>query len=125
MTLAQERESIDREHAEITSIVAQIRSAGDAQDFALTKRLLLALQAIEEMHYASEDALMRSAGLDMPVGHQAAHAQLIDTLRSINLTIIVENLRAVSPRITAHLESALEHMHKSDEELWAALDEAR
>ena len=121
MELTLQRESIDRDHAEIASTVAQIRHACDAQDFGLTRRLLLALQAIEEAHYASEDALMRAAGLEMPAGHQSEHAQLIEALRRINQTIVVENLRSVSPRIAAHLEAALEHMHRSDVELWSAL----
>lgn len=121
MELTRQRASIDRDHAEIASIVAQIRSASNAQDFGLTRQLLLALQAIEETHYASEDALMRAAGLDLPTGHRAEHARLIDTLRSINQTIVVENLRSISPRIAAHLEAALEHMQKSDSELWATL----
>lgn len=125
MELARQRESIDRDHAEIASTVAQIRGASDARDFGLTRRLLLVLQAIEEAHYASEDALMRAAGLDMPAGHQAEHAQLIETLRLINQTIVVENLRSVSPRIAAHLEAALEHMQRSDSELWATLAQQR
>ena len=121
MELTRQRESIDRDHADLASIAAQIRRASDAQDFRLTKQLLLDLQAHEETHYASEDALMRAAGFDMPARHRAEHAQLIDTLRSINHTILIENLRSVSPRIAAHLEAALEHMHKSDSELWAML----
>ena len=121
MELTRQRELIDTDHADLASIVAKIRHAGDAQDFRLTKLLLLDLQAHEETHYASEDALMRAAGFDMPARHRAEHAQLIDTLRLINQTLLVENLRSVSPRITAHLEAALEHMHKSDSELWATL----
>jgi hemerythrin-like metal-binding protein len=119
MPFTRQRELIDREHADLASIVAQIRRATDAQDFRLTTLLLRDLQALEESHYASEEALMRAAGLELLARHRAEHAQLIDTLRSINQTILVENLRSVSPRIAAHLESALEHMHKSDSELWA------
>lgn len=121
MELTLQRESIDRDHADLASIVTKIRHAGDAQDFRLTKLLLLDLQAHEETHYASEDALIRAAGFDMPAGHRAEHAQLIDILQLINQTLLVENLRSVSPRIAAHLEAALEHMHKSDSELWATL----
>ena len=121
MELTQQREAIDRDHADLASIVVQIRRASDAQDFRLTRQLLLDLQAHEETHYAGEDALMRAAGFDMPEHHRAEHAQLIDTLRSINQTVLVENLRSVNPSITAHLEAALEHMHKSDSELWAML----
>ena len=121
MERAPQRESIERDHADLASIVAQIRCASDARDFRLTAQLLLELHALEEAHYASEDALIRAAGFEMPVRHQAEHAQLIDTLRLINQTILVENLSSLSPRIAAHLEAALEHMHTSDAELWAIL----
>ena len=125
MELTELRGAIDSDHAEIASIVAQIRDASEALDFGVTKQLLRALQAVEETHYASEYALMRAAGRDMPAGHQVEHAQLIETLRSINQTIVVENLCSVNPRIAAHLEAALEHMQKSDSELWAMLVETR
>lgn len=121
MELTAQRESIEKDHADIASIVAEIRRASDAQDFGLTRRLLLALQALEEKHYAREDALMRATGVDMPARHREEHAQLIDALRSINQTIAVEDLRSISPRVAAHLEAALEHMHKSDLELWAII----
>ena len=121
MPLTRERELIDRDHADLASLMAQIRRASDAQDFRLTTQLLRDLQALEEAHYASEDALMRAAGFEMLASHRAEHAQLIDTLRSINQTILVENLRSVSPLIAAHLEAALEHMHRSDSEFWAML----
>lgn len=121
MELTAQRESIEKDHADIASIVAEIRRASDAQDFGLTRQLLLALQALEEEHYAREDALMRATGVDMPARHREEHAQLIDALRSINQTIAVEDLRSISPRVAAHLEAALEHMHKSDLELWAII----
>jgi len=121
MELTAQRESIEKDHADIASIVAEIRRASDAQDFGLTRQLLLALQALEVEHYAREDALMRATGVDMPARHREEHAQLIDALRSINQTIAVEGLRSISPRVAAHLEAALEHMHKSDLELWAII----
>jgi hemerythrin len=124
MELTRHRELIDRDHVDLASIVAQVRRAIDAQDFRLAKQLLLDLQRLEEAHYASEAALMRAAGLDMPAPHRAEHAELIDTLRSINHTLLIENLHSISPRVAAHVAAALEHMHKSDLELWVMLADA-
>jgi len=122
MRLAQQRDLIDRDHAGLAALMYRIRQAIDAQDFSRTIDLLLELQELEEAHYAGEEALMVEAGFSMHADHRAQHAQLIDTLRSINHTLLAENCRSTSPCIAAHLEEALRHMHESDTKLWAHLE---
>ena len=117
-----QRDRIDRDHADITALMHRIREASDAEDFQLTIGLLIELQALEEAHYASEETLMIDAGFWMHSEHRAEHAQLIDTLRSINQALLSENCRAASPSIAAHLEAALQHIRESDTRMWAHVD---
>jgi len=72
---------------------------------------------LEAKHYAREDALMRAVGYAQADAHRAEHARMLDTLKSINETLVWENLGAISPQVVAHIEAAVAHMMHADEAL--------
>lgn len=106
-----------RDHAEIADLVARLRGALDRGDQQEMKSLLMALQMVEAKHYATEDALMRAVGYDLADAHRAEHANMLETLKRINETLVWENLAAISPQVVAHIEAALEHMIDADQAL--------
>jgi len=108
---------IVRDHAEINNLVEQLRSATERGDQATMKSLLMGLEMLEAKHYAQEDALMRAVGYAHAEAHRAEHAKMLDTLRSINATLVWENMGAISPQVVAHIEAAVAHMMHADEAL--------
>jgi len=108
---------IVRDHAEINSLVEQLRAATERGDHATMKSLLMGLEMLEAKHYAQEDALMRAVGYAQADAHRAEHAKMLDTLRSINATLVWENMGAISPQVVAHIEAAVAHMMHADEAL--------
>ena len=119
--LSQHREQVEREHEMLADLASQIRSSSGRSDFRTAARLLVELQALEEAHYAAEEAALRDSGSSMPEKHRIQHAGLLDVLRSINHDIRSGDSRTVSPLIAAHLEAALAHMHEEDRALWAGI----
>jgi len=108
---------IVRDHAEINKLVEQLRAATERGDHATMKSLLMGLEMLEARHYAQEDALMRAVGYAQAEAHRAEHAKMLDTLRSINATLVWENMGAISPQVVAHIEAAVAHMMHADEAL--------
>jgi len=108
---------IVRDHAEIADLVARLRRALDRGDHDEMKSLLMALQMAEAKHYATEDALMRAVGYAQADAHRAEHANMLETLKRINETLVWENLGAISPQVVAHIEAALAHMIDADQAL--------
>ena len=97
MTPEEHIDHIVRDHADINELVAQLRAATERGDHATMKSLLMGLEMLEAKHYAREDALMRAVGYAQADAHRAEHAKMLDTLRSINATLVWENMRAISP----------------------------
>jgi hemerythrin-like metal-binding protein len=108
---------IVRDHADINDLVAQLRAATERGDHATMKSLLIGLEMLEAKHYAREDALMRAVGYPNAEAHRAEHAKMLDTLRSINETLVWENMGAISPQVVAHIEAAVAHMMDADQAL--------
>jgi hemerythrin-like metal-binding protein len=108
---------IVRDHADINDLVAQLRAATERGDHATMKSLLIGLEMLEAKHYAREDALMRAVGYTNADAHRAEHAKMLDTLRSINETLVWENMGAISPQVVAHIEAAVAHMTDADQAL--------
>ena len=108
---------IVRDHAEINELVRQLRAATDRGDHATMKSLLIGLEMLEAKHYAREDALMRAVGYAHADAHRREHANMLDTLKRINETLVWENMGAISPQVVAHIEAALAHMMHADEAL--------
>jgi len=108
---------IVRDHAEINDLVEQLRAATERGDHATMKSLLMGLEMLEAKHYAREDALMRAVGYAQADAHRAEHARMLDTLKSINETLVWENMGAISPQVVAHIEAAVAHMMHADEAL--------
>jgi hemerythrin-like metal-binding protein len=108
---------IVRDHADINDLVAQLRAATERGDHATMKSLLIGLEMLEARHYAREDALMRAVGYTNAVAHRAEHAKMLDTLRSINETLVWENMGTISPQVVAHIEAAVAHMMDADQAL--------
>lgn len=117
MTPKEHIDHIVRDHAEINDLVAELRAATERGDQATMKSLLIGLEMLEARHYAREDALMRAVGYAQADAHRAEHAKMLDTLKSINATLVWENLGAISPQVVAHIEAALAHMMHADEAL--------
>lgn len=117
MTPQEHIDHIVRDHAEINSLVEQLRAATERGDHATMKSLLMGLEMLEAKHYAQEDALMRAVGYAQADAHRAEHAKMLDTLRSINATLVWENMAAISPQVVAHIEAAVAHMLHADEAL--------
>ncbi|MCG6953786.1 MAG: hypothetical protein LJE90_15560 [Betaproteobacteria bacterium] len=117
MTPEEHIDHIVRDHADINELVAQLRAATERGDHATMKSLLMGLEMLEAKHYAREDALMRAVGYAQADAHRAEHAKMLDTLRSINATLVWENMRAISPQVVAHIEAAVAHMLHADEAL--------
>lgn len=117
MTPEEHIDHIVRDHAEINNLVEQLRAATERGDHATMKSLLMGLEMLEAKHYAREDALMRAVGYAQADAHRAEHAKMLDTLRSINATLVWENLGAISPQVVAHIEAAVAHMMHADEAL--------
>jgi len=108
---------IVRDHAEIADLVARLRAALERGDHDEMKSLLMALQMVEAKHYATEEALMRAVGYAQADTHRAEHANMLETLKRINETLVWENLAAISPQVVAHIEAALTHMIDADQAL--------
>jgi len=106
-----------RDHAEIADLVVRLRAAVDRGDHGTMRSLLMALQLVEARHYATEDALMHAVSYDGAEAHRAEHAEMLETLKRINETLVWENVGAISPQVVAHLEAALEHMRDADQAL--------
>lgn len=117
MTPQDHIDHIVRDHAEINDLVEQLRAATERGDQATMKSLLMGLEMLEARHYAQEDALMRAVGYAQADAHRAEHAKMLDTLRSINATLVWENMAAISPQVVAHIEAAVAHMMHADEAL--------
>lgn len=117
MTPEEHIDHIVRDHAEINNLVEQLRAATERGDHATMKSLLMGLEMLEAKHYAREDALMRAVGYAQADAHRAEHARMLDTLKSINETLVWENLGAISPQVVAHIEAAVAHMMHADEAL--------
>ena len=117
MTPEEHIDHIVRDHAEINDLVEQLRAATERGDHATMKSLLMGLEMLEAKHYAREDALMRAVGYAQADAHRAEHARMLDTLRSINETLVWENMGAISPQVVAHIEAAVAHMMHADEAL--------
>jgi hemerythrin-like metal-binding protein len=108
---------IVRDHAEIADLVARLRRALERGDHGEMKSLLMTLEMVEARHYATEDALMRAVGYAQAEAHRAEHANMLETLKRINETLVWENLGAISPQVVAHIEAALAHMIDADQAL--------
>jgi hemerythrin-like metal-binding protein len=106
-----------RDHAEIADLVARLRRALERGDHGEMKSLLMTLEMVEARHYATEDALMRAVGYAQAEAHRAEHANMLETLKRINETLVWENLGAISPQVVAHIEAALAHMIDADQAL--------
>ena len=117
MTPEEHIDHIVRDHADINDLVAQLRAATERGDHATMKSLLIGLEMLEAKHYAREDALMRAVGYAQADAHRAEHAKMLDTLRSINETLVWENMGAISPQVVAHIEAAVAHMMDADQAL--------
>ena len=117
MTPEEHIDHIVRDHADINDLVAQLRAATERADHATMKSLLIGLEMLEAKHYAREDALMRAVGYPNADAHRAEHAKMLDTLRSINETLVWENMGAISPQVVAHIEAAVAHMMDADQAL--------
>ena len=117
MTPEEHIDHIVRDHADINDLVAQLRAATERGDHATMKSLLIGLEMLEAKHYAREDALMRAVGYPNADAHRAEHAKMLDTLRSINETLVWENMGAISPQVVAHIEAAVAHMMDADQAL--------
>ncbi len=109
--------NVVRDHAEIADLVARLRSAVDRGDHGGMRSLLMALQLAEARHYETEDALMRAVAYDGAEAHHAEHAEMLETLKRINETLVWENVGTISPQVVAHLETALAHMRDADQAL--------
>ena len=108
---------ISHDHAEISEVVESLRGLLAAGDYGEARSLLMKLQRIEIRHYATEEALMRAVGYDQADIHRAEHAAMLDTLARINQALALEAAASISPRILAHLETALAHMIEADQKL--------
>ena len=105
------------DHAELKELIGRLRQAIQDGHFELSKSLLHALHAIEAQHYANEEALMQAVDYIHADSHRAQHAELLCCLENINRTIALENLRAISPEVAEHLDSAITHMVEADRKL--------
>jgi hemerythrin len=110
-------DTASHDHTEMASIVRLLRAALDAGDHDLMQSLLRELLMVEVRHYATEEALMRAVAYDEADTHRRQHAEMVDTLKRIVQTLVVENLASVSPQIVAHFETALAHMIDADQRL--------
>jgi len=106
-----------RDHAEMAGLVRRLRAALDAGEHDLMQSLLRELLMVEVSHYATEEALMRAVAYDDADTHRRQHAEMVDTLKRIVQTLVIENLASVSPQIVAHFETALAHMIDADQRL--------
>jgi len=73
--------TMDAEHWELLTVLAQVRAAVDEQAApAAVSALLLRLREEASAHFAAEERLMRAHGYPMATSHQAQHARFLDDL---------------------------------------------